>query len=467
MVFKKLKFLIIFALANFYCLLSFSQSYGVADFNFLVTKIKTDYPGYRNKRKAENFNKYLLEIVKNKTTDTFALLSKVSTFFNDLHLVIYDFGIKKFLDTSKCKLQKACITEYLDHNKNKNIYEGYWLSEYNNCIIGLKKVGTSPICYKGYVVETTTKAPLGYCVFEMIKEKNGYYQTDYKEEGLGYRIFLKSNFKNSTTLYLNSYGKWRKIKSYKTGMLGRLISFKYDITFNKLNKKTVLFTLPDFSSYNVKKVDSIVKKNDSLISAANLLIIDIRNNMGGTIKNYLPLIPYISTGQIIHPSTYRLCSDDAIADFEDDMKNLNKDVADLLKEEYKARLDSMLNNKGNFFIEYGDTLSNNNKILRNPLNVAIITNNNCLSAAELMLLDFKQSKKVKIFGEVTGGALDNLDALKIKLPNSGYTLFIATTKRVLKSSQPAYDNKGIKPDISIPDSVKNWVEFVKSYYECK
>lgn len=464
-VFKVSIFLII---ANLSCLLSFSQSYGLADLNFLVAKIKNDYPGYRNKSKAVQFDKYLLGLAKHKTKDTFALLSKATTFFNDLHLVLYDFSISKFIDSSQCTRQKNAIVNYLNEkDKKRDDYEGYWLSEYSNCIIGLKKNSGSPISYKGYIVETKTKAPVDYCVFQLVKEKNGYYRTDYREEEMGYRIFLKSRFKDSNILYLNSYGKWRKILNYKVGMLKDYKSFKYDISFSQLDRQTVLLTMPDFGGYNVKIVDSVIKTNDSLISAANTFIIDIRNNMGGTIKNYLPLIPFICTGPIVRPNIYQLCSDDAIADLEYDIKKMDAQVSDTLKEKYKKRLDSMLASKGGFLFEPGDTLTKNFKTRQYPKNVAIITNNNCLSAAELMLLDFRQSKKVKVFGEVTGGALDNLDAQKIKLPISGYTLFIATTKRVISVSQPSYDNVGIKPDVSIPDSTANWIDFVKNYYESK
>jgi len=465
-VFRLFIFLII---TNLSYLISFSQSHGSANLDFLVAKIKNDYPGYRNKRKAVQFDKYLLRLAKDKTKDTFALLSKATTFFNDLHLVLYDFNIAKFIDSSQCKVQKRAILNYLNNQgkKNVNSYEGYWLSEYGNCIIGLKKVTASPISYKGYIVETTTKAPIGYCVFELVKEKDGNYSTDYREEEMGYRIFLKSKFKDSNTLYLNSYGKWRKIRNYKIGMLKAYKSFKYDIIFSKLDKETVLLTFPDFSGYNVKIVDSIIKKNDSLISTANTFIIDIRNNMGGTIRNYLPLIPFICTQPILRPNFYQLCSDDAIADFENDIKELDENVSSKLIKKNSDRRDSMLAHHGDFLFGLGDSLANNFKIREYPKNVAIITNNNCLSAAELMLLDFKQSKKVKIFGEITGGALDNLDALKIKLPKSGYYLFIATTKRIFSNSQPSYDNVGVKPDVSISDSTVNWIEFVKHYYESK
>lgn len=467
----KIKIYIAYLLIFFSCLPSFAQDSQSADFNFLVSKIKKDYPGYRDREKNNRykFNKFLLELGKYKTKDTFALLSKVTNFFNDLHLVLYDYNITKYIDSAQCEKDRRAILFYLNHKvEKKDDYEGFWLSDYGNCIIGLKKVKTSPLTYKGYIIETKTKAPIGYCVFKLVKEKNGDYYTDYKEEGLGYRIFLKSRFKNNNLLYLNSYGKWSKITGYKSKYLDSCKTFNYDISFSQLDKKIVLLTMPDFGGYNVKIVDSLIKTNDSIISNANLLILDIRNNMGGTIRNYLPLVPFVFTGTMTRPDGYQLCSEDAIADLEDDIKKLESRVFDTLKASiYLQRRNLMVANKGKFLFAKGEIITNNLKRMKFPTDVAIIVNNNCLSAAELMLLDFKQSKKVKVFGERTGGAVDYLDAIQIKLPKSGNVLFIATSKRVINSHQPKYDNIGIEPDVFIPESTQNWIEFVKRQYEPK
>jgi C-terminal processing protease CtpA/Prc len=81
-----------------------------------------------------------------------------------------------------------------------------------------------------------------------------------------------------------------------------------------------------------------------------------------------------------------------------------------------------------------------------------------------MLLNFKQSKKVTLFGERTGGAVDYLNAMSFKLPYGGYNLTVASVKRALKDNEPSYDGKGIPPNIEIDDTITDWVAFVKKYY---
>jgi Peptidase family S41 len=445
-----------------------SQKNLTPDIEFFAAKIKTVYAGYKEKVAGNQFDDLVSKVKKSNLKDTFKLLSKLTSFFNDLHLVLYDFNIAKKIDTGKCKIEKENILKYFESNRGqKDKYEGFWLSEFGNCIIGLKKISNFPVTYNGYIIETKTKLIPGFIILKLVNEKGKYFNTDYTEEGLGYRIFLKSKFKDSNTLLVNSYGKWKKIENYKSGYLNSETRFSFTPKLTVIDTNNILLKMADFGAYNIKIYDSIIKANDTVISRTQTLIIDIRNNTGGTINNYLPLLKYIYTNPILHSGGYKLCSDYLITDLKKDIEKYYSKGDTVKAKKAEKKLISMVAKRGTFLLVPADTLSSDLPIKPYPKNVAIITNNNCVSAAELMLLDFKQSKKVKVFGEITGGALDNLDALEIELPDTKYSLFIATTKRLLTPSQPKYDNIGIKPDIEISDRILNWVDFVKKYYESK
>jgi hypothetical protein len=462
-IYKRILITILKFLPFFLFKTAYSQS---NDFNYLGNKIKTTYAGYRDKTNNKTFDIIINEVKKDNSKDTFALLSKLTTFFKDLHLVLYDFNSNKKIDSETCKINLRTSLSYLHNPKIlKDNYEGYWLSELGNCVIGLIKVSTLPLIYKGYIVETITKAPKGFCILEMTKGKDNYFNTDYKEENLAYRIFLRSKFKNDNILLVNSYGKWQKIKNYTPGFLNTITEFSFTPSFKIIDKNTALLSMPDFGAYNVKPTDSIIKANDSIISHISTLIIDIRNNMGGTIKNYLSLLPYIYTNPILHCGGKELCSESLIEDLKQDIKNYYSSGDTTKAKKAEKKLDTLLICKGGFLPFPKDTLAKQLETKIYPQNIAVIINNICLSAAELMILDFKQSKKVKFFGEKTGGAVDYLDAIILTLPISKYSLFVATSKRNISLGQPKYDNIGIKPDIEIPNTIKDWVEFVKSYYE--
>jgi hypothetical protein len=444
----------------------FAQSHNDNVFDFLATSIKDTYAGYSDKVKGAEFDRLVSVIKHNPSKDTFALLSRMTTFFKDQHLVLQDFEIgKQVIDTQQCKKDSESIGKYFLNRKKKAKYEGYWLSEYNNCIIALKKVKEIPETYYGYVVESKVKVIPGYVILKMVIQKDGTYFTDYVEENFGYRIFLNAKFKDITTLWVNSYGKWRRIANYEPTMLQRVNTFSYEPEFVKIDTNTVVLKMHDFSGYNVRKFDSIIRVNGKVIEQAKTLIVDLRNNMGGTISNYRPLFPYAYTGPILHCGVNRLYSAEYIKDYEATIKRLIARGDTSRAQTYTNRLDAIKSKKGQFVFYEADTIAKGFPILVNPKNIAIIINNNCLSAAELMLLNFKQSSKVKLFGERTGGALDYLDALSLTLPKNKYSLFVATAKRVLTAQQPSYDATGIKPDIEISDSVADWITFVKKYYE--
>ena len=125
----------------------------------------------------------------------------------------------------------------------------------------------------------------------------------------------------------------------------------------------------------------------------------------------------------------------------------------------------MLKYKGNFLYVKEDTI-NFSSILNNKVkNVALITNNATRSAAELIILYLRGHEKVTVFGENSAGAVDYLDIFTYKLPVSKFVLWVATVKRYLSSSNDKLDSDGLIPNISIPDDVENWIDFVKKYYE--
>jgi hypothetical protein len=462
-----MKILFLFLVAYSISLFGFAQKHRDNQLDLLKATITDAYAGYKDKVKGNEFDHLVNQVKQSRSKDTFALLSQLTAYFRDHHLVLFDFGTRtQKIDTLRCKKDSQMVQRYFAGKKLKDDYEGYWLSDFNYCVIALKKVSVNPVTYYGYVIETKRRAIPGSCVLKMVKQKDGTYFTDYREENFGYRIFLHAKFKDKNTLWVNSYGgKWHRMPNYQQGILKGLATFSYKPVFEILDSNTVLLKMHDFGGYNVKRFDSIVKANKKLIEQANTLIVDIRNNTGGTIRNYYCLFPYIYTKPILHCSGYQLYSNAYIADYEADAKSYLAKGDTAKAREYQETADSMKLKKGEYVYFKADTLAKSLPILNKPTNIAVIINNNCLSAAELMLLNFKQSSKVTLFGEPSGGAVDYLDALTLPICSNKYSLFIATTKRELTINSPSYDATGIKPDVEISDKVTDWIAFVKKYYD--
>jgi C-terminal processing protease CtpA/Prc len=82
----------------------------------------------------------------------------------------------------------------------------------------------------------------------------------------------------------------------------------------------------------------------------------------------------------------------------------------------------------------------------------------------MMIMDFRQSKKVTVFGQRTAGAIDYLDFYPVDMPSKKYTIYIPGSKRVIPPGGKKYDGVGLDPDIPISDTVPDWIDFIKLFY---
>lgn len=62
--------------------------------------------------------------------------------------------------------------------------------------------------------------------------------------------------------------------------------------------KTTIIKLPPFDYPYVEIIENLINNNRSLLENRKNLIVDIRNNSGGTDTAYYNLLPYIMTGAI-------------------------------------------------------------------------------------------------------------------------------------------------------------------------
>jgi hypothetical protein len=463
-----MKMLILFLVLICSCNISFSQEQQFEDdIDFMSFTIKDTYAGYQDKVNGKEFDALVKKVRRSQSKDTFALLSKIASFFKDNHMLLYDDSIRyRKTDTLQCKKDSQMVQQYFANSQKKDPYEGYWLSGYDYCVLALKKVKSHPVTYYGYVAETKSRAISGYCILKMTQQKDGTYYTDYIAEDLRIRAFLHAKFKNTNTLWLNSLGGiWRRLPNYQPDVLKSLTTFSFKPGFEILDSNTVLLKMPDFTTRYISIYDSIIKANAKLIGQCNTLIIDIRNNGGGYVRSCWPLLPYIYTGRIVHAGGYTLVSKKYIEEYDEKIKRFTANGDTANANAYINYRDTVMAQRGRLYAGDDAIIADSLPILPKPKNVAVIINNNCVSSAELMLLNFRQSSKVKFFGEPTGGAVDYLNVYFIKLPHSKYGLSVASVKRRIKPHEPNYDGKGIPPDVEIGDAITDWVAFVKKYYD--
>lgn len=231
----------------------------------------------------------------------------------------------------------------------------------------------------------------------------------------------------------------------------------------KIDSLTTLFRIPSFDNNYITIIDSLVKSNHNLLLTTKNLIIDIRGNGGGADRCYDSIVPYLYTNPIRTMWTAFLSTplNNARYDwiiklegFTEKEKQGFRDIQNKLNANMGAFVNVTESNQ-TFVI---DTLP---AVYQYPQQVAILIDGKNASTAEQFILLAKQSKKVKLYGQRTAGALDVSNLNNLISPSGNFKLFYATSKSFRIPKMPI-DDYGIQPDYYIDDSVPSykWIGFV-------
>jgi C-terminal processing protease CtpA/Prc len=236
----------------------------------------------------------------------------------------------------------------------------------------------------------------------------------------------------------------------------------FNPSFKELSNNTYLLRIPSFNISFKKKIDSLLKVNHNKIINTKNLIVDIRNNGGGSDAVYRSIIPYLYTNPIREVAVEFLST--PLNNARMDKIINNPDYPEDTKEWAKIGLEKLINNP-NQFVKLGDEeieIQTEEQVYANPKNVAIIINENNGSTSEQFLLAAKQSKKVKLFGVTTVGVLDISNMNFVTSPCGDLTLGYCLSKS-LRIPDMAIDAKGIQPDYYIDKSIPDykWIDFVE------
>ena len=379
-------------------------------------------------------------------------------FFREVHLgvrVLRDDVVEEstneiasnFLDWKRVDVD---INEFIEmHSAGKEIicFEGIWLDFSGS--FGIKKVDEQ---YIGFVIESRTE--------------------EWKSRQIRFRVFP-----DSVIYYMDD----RSVRRFnRAELLSRnALVFDYDLNFSfqryseqedrflqsihtgqphlkRLNEHTLYLRIPSFSQRVLQDIDSLLLSNKDKITQTENLIIDLRINSGGTDEGWwFHLMPMIATNPVRIRNSYTLSTELTIQ----------------LKEQFGRMpwiLDRLRDNLGNFVLRFDDRGRHYYEPFKSesgsygiyPKQVGIIVDRYTASAAESFLLAARQSRRVKIFGHPTMGALDFSEILWTESPCGNFQLTYATSKLVDIDKFPI-DGIGIQPDFflgGIPGY--RWVDFV-------
>lgn len=440
------------------------------ELKFVINYYEENLPGFidnvnsKNLNSYNNFKKELLTQTKNycnKETDCFKILLKYVEFFKDNHSSIYQSSvniddtkteeIEKFINSSIFKEQEIIDVKKLPQNKFEKIENIYETDDgvYKVAVVRNKNVERD---YVGVIIES--KTPLwkkGQVKFELKKVGNNTYDMllYMKNHSLRYykNVKLKDGILNDNWFNVTLNNK----KSYN------LISER-ELIFKEIDNETNYMYIPTFSGNWYAKILEFYKKNDSIIQSKPYLIIDVRNNGGGSDACVYPLLTYIYTKPFYDDNVDVYSTKENIRKSIEWYEQNKNDTINFDKKVFKETLDEIESMKSvpnkTFITRSKGEQIKLDSIVKKPSKIAIITNKYCASSCETLLFWAKESDKTIIVGENSGGYVGYGEISEVHTPNFNFELGCTMTRY---NKQRAFEAIGISPKYYLTNK-KDWVE---------
>ncbi|NOT50518.1 MAG: hypothetical protein HOP10_04490 [Chitinophagaceae bacterium] len=231
------------------------------------------------------------------------------------------------------------------------------------------------------------------------------------------------------------------------------------IRFTVLDSSTTLLSIRSFSAAIFSKLDSAYKNVFPLIKKYPHLIIDVRNNGGGSDWSYNALMPLIYTDPfdsdvVEYYSTPANIK--AYQDYDDQLKKSDP----FTKPVFTNAIGAMNKVSPYSFVPTGNgkprriTYTKNNGF---PEKIAVLYNRNCASSCESLLFEVMHSSKSLMVGENSGGYTGYGNVMTITTPCGNQLSWTTTVYR----NQWKYEFVGIPPQYKIPDNETDWVEYTR------
>ncbi|HNW73117.1 MAG: S41 family peptidase [Bacteroidales bacterium] len=456
---------LIYALSVFFIASCYAQEHCNCEkaLTQLILKVEAEYPGYAEKTKDkpvyDHYKAKLLSEARSRNeTDCEDILKTYLQFFKDGHLSLIrvDDGLNVVQSNAQGTKVSISREEFQKRiNNTSDPLEGVWRS--GSYKVGIIRVNKE---YQGFIIEADTAwwkpDEIKFRLFE--NGKANYYLRDHTlseeswELSKGWILYFDASkfFKELPMPTMTESEKQTRMMEIE------------GCYFRKLSEKTSLLCFSSFEHPYLDKIKKLMADNIKEIERSENLIIDVRNNGGGVYEAYADLFPYILTNKvrgmgIEFKATQTLI--DGIQDWYDDAEG-KKQAGEWIV---------MFREKMGEFVNPDTTAVSVNCIKlaeKSPRQIVILANRRTASSGEAFLLDARQSKKVKILGTPTYGALDYGSASFFNFGCKNYKLMMPTWRSMRLPDYPI-DNIGIQPDIYLDNSVKDWVAFAVDYLENK
>ena len=442
------------------------------EFDFVVNYYEENLPGFKdnvNSTTIATYNQLKNKLRKqakqycNNEDLCYKTLLVYVEFFKDNHSSIYTNktvnidestpeALKKFHKSATFKNRELISTIKTLPNKAINAIENQYQTKDSSYTVAIIKNKNNFRDYVGVIVASKTALwKKGQVKFELKKVGENTYDMFAYMRNHSLRYYKNVRLTNGVLndIWYNTQLKERK--SYN-------IVSNQELTFKELASDISYISIPTFDGNQFAKISKFYKQHNAQIQSKPYLIIDVRNNGGGSDACVNPLLKYIYTKPFKSDQIEVYATKENIRKFEGWYKGMKKDTINFSKEFIKSfgeEISKMKSVPNKTFIPRSkEELISLNKVLTNPKKVVIITNKYCASSCETLLFWAMESDKTIIVGENSGGYVGYGEISAANTPNFNFEIGATITRY---KNQRKYEVDGIPPQYYLNNS-KSWIE---------
>ncbi|GEC77880.1 S41 family peptidase [Flavobacterium aquatile] len=443
--------------------------------------VEKNYAGYFDKVNSQTqieyevWTKNSIEKLSTIKSDSlcYAETKKWLTFYKDKHIQLKFISPKKtttaIVKTSKTieilqlNISEIEFEKYLKSNAKKDKVEGIW--ENSNYKLAVKKM--QPNLFYATVLESKNSNWKAGEVKMVIEKKdssyNGTFYAGDKDDTSNHPVKVVDNILDFDIIFFenkNSASKVvRNIVEYE------IQQDKQAPKLNFINSDLAVFSFPNFYGNSYEQLEFLLKHNKDKLEKTPYWIIDLQDNDGGDYSVGKQLLPYLYTKPIVdYNSKMRITKSNIQLWFDTYLQEYYNNLTKEKQEALNLELKNLLQNHNNEI--YDDKPASSilkfDSQMSFPKKVGIVINKNTLSSGELFTMLARQSDKVSVYGENSTGMMDYGNLVTYKTPCKVINLRIPINRQNWLDEGFSVDKEGIKPDVYIDKTTKNWIDYVYS-----
>lgn len=432
--------------------------------------VENNYAGWFDKINFDNVKRYRdwSEPFKARTqgiTDDSLCATVIKewlAYFTDKHLQIaYTSGSMAKskgagISILRSQMDEKAIRDYLEDTKRADAVEGIYENETYR--LGITKVDDN--VFHAVVLSSRNDNWKSGEVKAIIHKDSKKYRLQFyagdKMSIENHELVIADNILDMEVMYLDK--KFPETKAKRDRLEYEMAKDKYapSLTFKD---GAAIFTFPSFENNSEEQTTYLLKKHEEQLSKAAHWVIDLRNNSGGNYKVGMQLMKYLYTQPYVqYNSEMRMTPLNLDLWFRTYVKSSYDQLDAEAKKTWDAEMEVMKSNYGKNYNASGklaDTISMD-AVLPYPQKVALLINRNTVSSGELFTLLARQSKKVTVMGENSGGMMDYGNVVTFKTVCPSIALKMPINRQLWLEDFFSVDKAGIKPEVALIGN--NWVE---------